>query len=87
MLGTAQAYLDAVNAQDQQAATQHTCDAATPGALYDSVAGSGTQVSIGEVHAWSDTDVDIDIVFGGAANDNVMPMPMTAQDGSWCVVC
>lgn len=37
-----------------------------------------------EVPLRSETDVDIDIVFGDPANDNVMPM--TAQDGAWCVV-
>lgn len=81
----AQSYVDAVNAQDEQAAMQHTCVATDPGALYESVAGSGTVVSIGDVQMNGETYANVDLVFGEAANGNRMPLPMTVQDGSWCV--
>jgi hypothetical protein len=81
----AQSYVDAVNAQDEQAAMQHTCVATDPGALYESVAGSGTVVSIGDVQMNGETYANVDLVFGAPANGNRMPLPMTLQDGSWCV--
>lgn len=81
----AQSYVDAVNAQDEQAARQHTCVASDPGALYESIAGTGTVVSIGDVQMNGETFANVELVFGDPANDNRMPLPMTVQDGSWCV--
>jgi hypothetical protein len=82
----AQSYVDAVNAQDEQAAMQHTCVASDPGALYESVAGTGTVVAVGDVQMNGETFANVNLVFGDPANGNRMPMPMTVQDGSWCVV-
>jgi hypothetical protein len=81
----AQSYVDAVNAQDEQAAMQHTCVASDPGALYESVAGTGTVVSVGDVQMNGETFANVDLVFGDSVNGNRMPLPMTVQDGSWCV--
>lgn len=81
----AQSYVDAVNAQDEQAAMQHTCVASDPGALYESVAGTDTVVSVGEVQMNGETFANVDLVFGDPANDNRMPLSMTVQDDSWCV--
>lgn len=82
---TAQSYVDAVNAQDEQSAMQHTCDTTDPGALYEAGAGSGTVFSLGDVHLNGETYANVDVIFGDSANDNTMPLAMTVQDGSWCV--
>jgi hypothetical protein len=80
----AQSYVDAVNAQDEQAAMQHRCVASGPGALYETDDGTGT-ISVGDVRMLSETFAHVDIFFGDPANGNRMPLPLTVQDGSWCV--
>jgi hypothetical protein len=42
-------------------------------------------VAVGDVQMNGETYANVDLVFGDPANDSRMPLPMTVQDGSWCV--
>lgn len=90
MLETAQSYVDAVNARDEQAAMQYHCDT-TPGALYEAIVTVGrpdTMVSIIDVHESGDTSGSVNVMIGDPAYQDEVPpppLPLIVQDGSWCV--
>lgn len=77
-----QAYADAINAEDVAAATELTCQGSSPGAVYEGAAGGNSEISLGEVNITGADYGTVGIIIGSQPD---LPMPMSFQDGSWCV--
>jgi hypothetical protein len=81
--GVAQDYADAVNNEDEAAATELMCDKSGPGTLYTQASGKA-QVEIGTVNMYSDTTATVGIIIQGGSGEEI-DMPFEVKDGSWCV--
>jgi hypothetical protein len=85
VLAITQSYVDAVNSENEQTASQYTCDG-TPGALYNASAGSGVVTAVGEVVAIDETFAEVEILIGDSESMPDPPLPLTFQEGGWCVL-
>jgi hypothetical protein len=81
-LATAQSYADAVNSENEQAATQVSCDPTAPGILYETVGGSGVELSIGEAQVSGDGSVLVEFFIG---DGEALLVPLLVQGDAWCV--
>lgn len=79
----AQSYVDAVNADDEEAATELTCTGADAGSLFEVAGGEDSDVSIGEVKIYADDYATVEIFMGDPSN-GATPLPLEYHD-EWCV--
>lgn len=84
LLDTAQQYADAVNDSDEAAATELTCEQSSAGVLYDTAAGQGSEVQLGEPEIMSEGYATVEIKLGGSSAQAV-PLPFEVKDDAWCV--
>ena len=80
----AQQYADAINNEDEAAATQLMCDKTEPGTLYTTVVGQ-IKVDIGKAEVAADDSATVDFTVRGAGNDPTM-MFFELRNGAWCVL-
>jgi hypothetical protein len=82
MLAVAQSYIEAIMAEDEAAATALTCSGDSSGALYAATAGNQSELTIagGQVDSESSGTVEV-----GIGTQEPLPLPMSVQDGTWCV--
>jgi hypothetical protein len=81
---TAQAYVDAVNDEDEATARGFTCDQADAGVLFETSKGSGTERAIGESRIERGDHASVDIKIVGSAAKPV-PLPFKLKNGAWCI--
>jgi hypothetical protein len=78
----AQQYADAINNEDEAAATQLMCDKTEPGTLYTTIAGQ-VKVDIGKAEIVDDS-ATVDFTVQGAG-DQTIQLYFDLQDDAWCV--
>jgi len=81
MVEVAQAYLDTIAEEDEAAATDLTCEGTNSGALYEATVGAGVELSLGKAEVDGEYGT-VEILIGA---QEPLPMPMSVQDGTWCV--
>ena len=79
----AQAYVTAVNSQDEAAATDLVCGKSNPGLVYQDLAGKA-EMKVDSVEMFSDTSGLVK--FGSPGLNTQVPLEFAHQDGAWCAL-